>query len=63
MPTIIEAIGAGVVVDLISKFIINNHNLWLSICGRGETHHEESHEDASSSTTSINDVEVHMHNY
>ncbi len=29
----------------------------MDICGCGETHHKESHEDASFSTTSINDVE------
>jgi hypothetical protein len=61
MPTIIEPIGAGLAVALINKFIINNPNLWVTICGCGKPHHEESHEDSSSNTTSVNDAEIHIH--
>ncbi len=61
MPTVIEPISAGLVVDLINKLIIKNHNLWLNIGGYGHPNHEESHEDGNSTTTSINDVEVHVH--
>lgn len=61
MPTIIEPIGAGIAVALINKFIINNPSLWDTIFGCGRTHHDASHEDASSSTTSINDAEIHIH--
>ena len=63
MPTEIEPIGAGLVVALVNKFTVNDPDLWLSICGCGQPHHEESHEDASSTTTSINDIEVHMHHF
>ena len=62
MVAIIEPVGAGLVVALLNKFIINNPNLWMSICGCGHPQHDESHEDASSSTTSVNDAElVHTH--
>lgn len=61
MPTVIEPIGAGLVVALINKFIINNPHFWALVSGCGKPHHDESHEDASSSTTSINDIEVHVH--
>ena len=61
MPTVFEPIGAGIAVALINKFIINNPNLWVSICGCQKPHHEEAHEDASSSARSVNDVEIHYH--
>jgi hypothetical protein len=64
MPTVFEPIGAGIAVALINKFIINNPNLWVSVCRCQEPHHEEAHEDASSSTTSVNDAElIHYHNF
>ena len=67
MPTVVEPIGAGLVVALINKFIISNPSLWVTICGCGKPHHEESHEDArdddSSTTTSVNDAEIHVHHF
>ena len=59
MPTVFEPIGAGIAVALINKFIINNPAIWVSVCGCHNPYHEEAHEDASSSTTSVNDVEIH----
>ena len=60
-PTIIEPIGAGLIVALVNKFIINNEKLW-SNCGCDKpVVIEEIHEDSSSSATSINDAAVHMH--
>ncbi len=63
MPSVIEPIGAGIAVALINKFIINNPNVWVTVCGCGKPHHEESHEDASSSTTSVNQAEIHVHHF
>ena len=63
MVAIIEPVGAGLLVALINKFIINNPGLWARICGCEHPHHEESQEDASSSTTSVHDIEVHIHHF
>ena len=63
MPSVIEPITAGLVVALINKFIINNPSVWVSVCGCGKPHHDDSHEDASSSTTSINDDVAHVHHF
>ena len=59
MPAIIEPVGAGLLVAIINKFIINNPMLWERICGKPQ--HDDSHEDASSSTTSVNDIEIPHH--
>ncbi len=40
MPTILELIGAGLLVALISKYIINNKPLCDSICGNQEEEQE-----------------------
>jgi hypothetical protein len=61
MPTVIEPIGAGLVVALINKFIINNKALWLILCPEVVEKEDFEHECTSSNTTSINDVEVHVH--
>ncbi len=61
MPTVIEPIGAGLAVALINKFIINNPSLWETIWGCGKPHHDDSNDDASSNTTSVNDAEIHVH--
>ena len=63
MVAIFEPVGAGLLVALINKFVINNPSVWVHICGCGHPHHDDSHEDASSSTTSVNDIEVHMHHF
>ena len=68
MPTILEPIGAGVLVALISKYIINNKPLCDSIGETCETKLEEPEiveEDCpSSSTTSVNGAElVHVHHF
>ena len=65
MIPIIEPIEAGFIVALISKLIINNPRFWEFWCGVPKPELEPEHEDAkdsSSSTTSINDVEIHVHN-
>ena len=68
MPTILEPIGAGLLVALISKYVINNKPLCDSICETCETKKEEPEiveEDCSSSnTTSVNSAElVHIHHF
>ena len=67
MPTILEPIGAGVLVALISKYIINNKPLCDSISETCETKEEEPEiveECSSSNTTSFNSAElVHIHNF
>ena len=63
MLAIFEAIEAGLCVALINKYIINNHRLWEYMCGTNVEEANQSHEDASSTTTSINDAEIHMHNF
>jgi hypothetical protein len=61
MPTLFEPIGAGLIVALINRFIINNKDLW-DLCKKEEEEKEDSdHECTNSSTTSVNDVEIHMH--
>ena len=66
MPAIIEPVGAGLIVALVNKLIINNPRLWEFWRGVPKPEPEPEHEDnkdASSSTTSINNVEVHMHHF
>ena len=68
MPTILEPIGAGLLVALISKYVINNKPLCDSICETCETKKEEPEivedECSSSNTTSVNSAElVHVHHF
>ena len=64
MPTILEPIGAGVLVALISKYIINNKPLCDSICETREEDPEIVEADSSSNTTSANGAElVHIHHF
>ena len=67
MPTILEPIGAGVLVALLSKYIINNKPLCDSISETCETKEEEPEiveECSSSNTTSVNSAElVHIHHF
>ena len=67
MPTILEPIGARVLVALISKYVINNKPLCDSICETCETKEEELEiveECSSSNTTSVNSAElVHIHHF
>ena len=60
MPSILEPIAAGIFVALFNKYIINHH-FTFSTCT--ETTHETTHEDDSSTTTTINsDVgQIHLH--
>ena len=66
MPTVFEPIGAGIVVALINKFIINN-NLFCNLCmgsraEQGKNKYDEHEEDVSStSTTTADAVEIHAH--
>ena len=71
MPTVLEPIGAGITVALVNKFVINNS--WvgklLSGCWLGcpaLAHHPEEvavEEEcvSSTSTTTVDSVEVHAH--
>ena len=64
MPTILEPIGAGLLVALISKYVINNKPLCDSICETKEEEPEIVEECSSSNTTSVNSAElVHIHNF
>ncbi len=64
MPTILEPIGAGLLVALISKYVINNNQLCDSICPEKVDEQEIVEEDASSNTTSVNSAElVHVHHF
>ena len=73
MPTVLEPIGAGITVAMINKYVINNNSwFWklLSECWLGcpaLAHHEEVEEEEeeecvpSTSTTTVDSVEVHAH--
>ena len=64
MPTILEPIGAGLIVALISKYVINNKPLCDSICETKEEEQEIVEGDSSSNTTSVNNAElVHDHHF
>ena len=62
MVALLEPIEAGLIIALINKYIINNHKLWDYMCGTTAVEEaNQPHEDASSTTTSINDAEIHIH--
>ena len=61
MPTILERIGAGLIVALISRFIINNDKLCQPVCTDKWNEPEIVEDDSSSATTSVNGAEVHIH--
>ena len=66
MLPIIEPIEAGLIVALVSKLIINNTRLWEFWRGAPKPEHKQEHEDtkdASSSATSINELETHTHHF
>ena len=64
MPSILEPIGAGLLVALISKYVINNNQLCDRICETKEEEPEIVEEDASSNTSSVNSAElVHVHHF
>ena len=62
MTTLLEPIGAGIIVALIHKFIINSSSLWDS-CSNSIPHKQYEHEDGVSSTNTyvVDTVEVHAH--
>ena len=65
MTAILEAVGAGTAVALINRFIISNIWLWslcLGCTAQTTSHYSEEHECTSSSSTStIDAVEIHTH--
>ena len=72
MPTVFEPIGAGITVALINKFVINNgwvgkllSGCWLGGCPALAQHHEDVAVEeecvSSTSTTTVDSVEVHAH--
>ncbi len=62
MPTILEPIGAGLLVAISRKYVINNKPLCDSICETTEEEPEIAEADSSSNTTSVNGAElVHIH--
>ena len=60
MPTILEPIGAGLIVALVSKFITNNDRICQPVCTDKQTEPEVIDDDSSSATTSVNGVGVHI---
>ena len=58
MPTaILEPIEAGLIVALVNNYIISNDKLWEYLCGTTTVEEaKQDQEDASSTTTSINDA-------
>lgn len=61
MPTILEPIGAGLIVALINKYIINNHHL-LDYCkGTNDTTIEHDDAISSSSISTTDAIEIHAH--
>ena len=64
MPTIFEPIGAGLIVALISKYVINNNHICDSVCKTKNEEPEMFEEDSSSNTTSVNSAElIHVHHF
>ena len=65
MPTFLEPIGAGLLVALISKYVINNKPLCDRICDNCKEEEPEIVEECSSSnTTSVNGAElIHIHHF
>ena len=65
MIPILEPLEAGLLVALISKFVINNPRFWECVgCSTPTVHREHEQEDSSSNTTSVNDAEmVHIHHF
>ena len=64
MPTIVEPIGAGLIVALTGKYVINSKPLCDSICETKDEEPEIAEEDSSSNTTSVNGAElVHVHQF
>ena len=63
MPTIFEPIGAGLIVALISKYIINNNHICDSVCKTKNEEPEIVEEESSSNTTSVNSAEIHIHHF
>jgi len=57
---VVEPIAAGLIVALINKYIINNHNLFSS-CSSPPVNEEVEECTSSSSTSSYIDAEVHPH--
>ena len=61
MPSILEPIGAGIIVSLINRYIISNNHL-LDYCkGTNETVIEHDDAVSSSSITSTDAIEIHAH--
>ena len=61
-PTVLEPIGASLVVVLVNKYIINKHHLWEYVRRTTEVPEaKQPQENYSSTTTSINGAEVHVH--
>ena len=62
MTTLLEPIGASIIVALINKFLINNSSLWDS-CSNSRSQNQDEHDDDVSSKNSsvVDTVEVHAH--
>ena len=62
MPTLLEPIGAGLIVALINKFVINNHHLFDYCKGYNEVVIEIDDAVSSTTTSSTTDaIEIHAH--
>ncbi len=64
MLTILEPIDAGLLVALISQYVIYNKPLCDSICETKNDEPEIVEEESSSNTTSVNSAElIHVHHF
>ena len=61
MPTILEPIGAGLIVALINRYIISNNNLFDYCTRANETIIEHDDAVSSSSISTTDAIEVHAH--
>ena len=62
MPTILEPIGAGIIVALINRYIISNNNLFDYCTGTNETIIEHDGAVSSSSISTTGAIEItHAH--
>ena len=61
MLTILEPIGADLIVALINRYIINNDKLCQPICADEPEEPEIVEDDSSPATTSVNGAELHVH--
>ena len=64
MIAILEPVGAGIMVSLISKYLLNNLGVLWQSCSAEEIRVDENEveeETISSTNTTVSDADVHVH--